>query len=163
MKSGLAPMSAGDVERIASELKVKPEEVTEMETRLTGQEIAFEADDDEDAYAPVNYLTDPGAEPSQALETREAALLGTAGLEAALGALDERSRRIVEARWLREKDSATLHELADEFGVSAERIRQIEAKAMQKMKAVLQAKAATPALPAPALNAPAPALNAPAR
>ncbi|MSQ55832.1 MAG: RNA polymerase sigma factor RpoH [Betaproteobacteria bacterium] len=153
MKSGLAPMGAGDVERIATELKVKPEEVVEMETRLTGQEIAFEADDDEDAYAPVSYLADPGAEPSEALEAREEARLETAGLETALGALDERSRRIVEARWLREKDAATLHELAEEFGVSAERIRQIEAKAMQKMKMVLQA----PALPAPAagLNAPA--------
>jgi RNA polymerase sigma-32 factor len=154
MKTGLQPMTPGDVDRIASELKVKPEEVVEMETRLTGQEVAFEADDDEDAYAPINYLADAGAEPSQVLEDGESAQLEANGLSTALAALDERSRRIVEARWLREKDSATLHELAEEFGVSAERIRQIEAKAMQKMKAVLQA---------PALPAAAPGLNAPAR
>jgi RNA polymerase sigma-32 factor len=149
LKSGLAPMSRDDVGRIAAELKVKPEEVMEMETRLAGQEIAFETDDDEDAYAPVNYLADADAEPSEALEAGESARLQAAGLETALDALDQRSRRIVEARWLREKDAATLHDLAGEFGVSAERIRQIEAKALQKMKTVMQARGAAPALPAP--------------
>jgi RNA polymerase sigma-32 factor len=148
MKTGLAPLSQGDVRRIAAELKVKPEEVVEMETRLAGREVAFEADDsDEESYAPVHYLaSDPEDEPSRVLETQEEERVGRAGLKAAIASLDARSRRIVEARWLREKDAATLHDLAAEFKVSAERIRQIEAKALEKMKKVMQS---APALPAP--------------
>ena len=136
MKSGLGPMTSQEVKRVASELRVKPEEVVEMETRLTGQEVAFEADhDDEEAYAAVHYLAaDRDAEPLAQLEAREAETGRAAGLEEALGSLDPRSRRIVEARWLREKDALTLHELGAEFKVSAERIRQIEAKALEKMK-----------------------------
>ena len=143
MKSGLAPLSPGEVERVASELRVKPEEVVEMETRLSGQEIAFEAEhDDEEAYAPVNYLAADGeAEPLRLLEAKESEALRASGLDAALKSLDERSRRIVEARWLREKDPATLHDLAAEFKVSAERIRQIEAKALEKMRKALPAPA----------------------
>jgi len=144
MKPGFATLSPGEVKRIASELKVKPEEVVEMETRLAGREMAFEApDDDEEVYAPAQYLADPDAEPSRLLEAEEEARVQSEGVARALATLDPRSRRIVEARWLKEKDTATLHDLAAEFGVSAERIRQIEAKAMQKMKQVL-------ALPAPA-------------
>jgi RNA polymerase sigma-32 factor len=145
MKKGFAPLTAAEVKRIASELKVKPEEVVEMETRLAGREIAFDAgdDDEEDVYAPAQYLADPDAEPSRQLEAEENERVQAEGVTRALGALDPRSRRIVEARWLKEKDTATLHDLAAEFGVSAERIRQIELKAMQKMKQVL-------ALPAPA-------------
>jgi len=153
MKSGLAPMTAKDVERIAGELRVKPEEVLEMETRLSGQEIAFEADqDDEDAYAPANYLAaDRDAEPLSQLEAKESEEGRAAGLEEALHSLDPRSRRIIETRWLREKDALTLHDLAAEFKVSAERIRQIEAKALGKMKKVMQAPArARLALPSPA-------------
>ena len=109
-----------------------------METRLGGRDITLEpADDDESTYAPIAYLADPAGEPSQVVEAKEAEMLRTKGLDAALAALDARSRRIIEARWLREKDAATLHELADEFKVSAERIRQIEVKALQKMKGVL--------------------------
>jgi RNA polymerase sigma-32 factor len=136
MKSSLAPLSRRDVNHIAAELRVKPEEVTEMETRLAGQEVAFEGDqDDEEAYAPVNYLAaDREAEPLQVLEAKESEELQSAGLASALTSLDPRSRRIIEARWLRERDTATLHDLAAEFNVSAERIRQIEVKAMQKMK-----------------------------
>ena len=143
MKKGLATMSAADVERVASELRVKPEEVTEMETRLSGQDITFEADsDDEEAtYAPVNYLADDEQEPFRVLEAEESERVKSAGLQKALETLDARSRRIVEARWLREKDSATLHELAAEFKVSAERIRQIEAKALDKMRKQLPAPA----------------------
>ena len=143
MKSGLAPLSPGEVERVASELRVKPEEVVEMETRLSGQEIAFEAEhDDEEVYAPVNYLAADGeAEPLRLLEAKESEALRASGLDAALKSLDERSRRIVEARWLREKDPATLHDLAAEFKVSAERIRQIEAKALEKMRKALPAPA----------------------
>ncbi len=136
MKSGLAPMTRQEVKRVASELRVKPEEVVEMETRLSGQEVTFEADqDDEEAYAPVHYLAaDRDAEPLAQLEAKESETGRAAGLEQALNSLDPRSRRIVEARWLREKDALTLHDLAAEFKVSAERIRQIEAKALEKMK-----------------------------
>jgi len=143
MKTGLAPLSQGDVKRIAAELKVKPEEVTEMETRLAGQEVTFEADqDDEEAYAPVHYLAaDSDAEPAQVLEAKQSEQQKSAGLESALTSLDPRSRRIIEARWLREKDAATLHDLAAEFNVSAERIRQIEVKALEKMRKALPAPA----------------------
>jgi RNA polymerase sigma-32 factor len=135
MKKGLAPMSSEDIHRVATELRVKPEEVAEMETRLAGQEIAFEADDDEDSYAPAQYLAaDSDAEPFKLLEAKESEQGQAVGLERALESLDARSRRIIEARWLREKDGATLHDLAAEFKVSAERIRQIETKAMEKMR-----------------------------
>jgi len=140
MKKDLGPMNAADVERVADELRVKPEEVVEMETRLSGQELAFEGDrEDEESYAPVHYLADEAAEPFRVLEAEETERVQSEGLQKALETLDARSRRIVEARWLREKDSATLHELAAEFKVSAERIRQIEAKALDKMRKLLPA------------------------
>jgi RNA polymerase sigma-32 factor len=152
MKKGLAPMTGDDVKRVAAELRVKPEEVREMETRLAGQEMAFDADEGEDeVYAPVHYLADNDAEPYQVLEHKESEEVAATGLARALSSLDERSRRIVEARWLREKDAATLHELAAEFKVSAERIRQIEAKALEKMRKSMGA-AGPRALPAPAAN-----------
>jgi len=141
MKKGLSTLSAADVERVASELRVKPEEVTEMETRLSGQDVAFEADsdDEEAAYAPVHYLAaDRDAEPLAQLEARESEAGRASGLERALETLDARSRRIIEARWLREKNQLTLHDLAAEFKVSAERIRQIEVKALEKMKKTIQ-------------------------
>jgi RNA polymerase sigma-32 factor len=141
MKKGLATMSAADVERVASELRVKPEEVTEMETRLSGQDITFEADsDDEEAtYAPVHYLAaDRDAEPLAQLEAKESEEGRVSGLAQALETLDARSRRIIETRWLREKNQLTLHDLAAEFKVSAERIRQIEVKALEKMKKTIQ-------------------------
>jgi RNA polymerase sigma-32 factor len=142
LKKGFAPMNRAEVKRIADALNVKPEEVVEMETRLAGREMAFEADDDDESYAPVHYLADPSAEPSEQLEAEEEERVRREGVAQALAALDPRSRRIVEARWLRESHPATLHDLADEFGVSAERIRQIEAKAMQKMRKLLPAPAA---------------------
>lgn len=152
MKRGLAPLTADEIAHIAATLKVKPEEVVEMETRLAGRDVAFEADDNDDetaAYAPVHYLAaDPEAEPSRVLEAEQDGNVDAEGLQRALAALDARSRRIVEARWLKEKDGATLHDLAAEFKVSAERIRQIETKAMAKMKSVLQAPAAPRLLPA---------------
>ncbi len=138
MKQGLGTMSSEDVGRMAKELKVKPEEVSEMEMRLAGQEMTFEADEDDEGYAPVNYLAaDVNAEPSKVLEAEESERLRTEGLAKALESLDPRSRRIVESRWLREKDALTLHDLAAEFKVSAERIRQIEAKALDKMRKVM--------------------------
>jgi len=152
MKKGLAPLTGDDVQRVAEELRVKPEEVREMEMRLAGQEMAFDADEgDDEVYAPVHYLEDNDTEPYQVLEQKESAEVAASGLANALSSLDERSRRIVEARWLREKDAATLHDLAAEFKVSAERIRQIEAKALEKMRKHM-GSAAPRALPAPAAN-----------
>ena len=138
MKRGLGTLSPADVGRMATELNVKPEEVSEMEMRLAGQEMTFEADDDDESYAPVNYLAaDANAEPSRVLEAEQTERLKSEGLDKALGSLDPRSRRIVESRWLQEKGGLTLHDLAAEFGVSAERIRQIEAKALEKMRKVI--------------------------
>jgi RNA polymerase sigma-32 factor len=138
MKQGLGTLSPEDVGRMAKELNVKPEEVSEMEMRLAGQEMTFEADEDDETYAPANYLAaDANAEPSRLLEAEESERLKTEGLAKALDSLDPRSRRIVETRWLREKDGLTLHDLADEFKVSAERIRQIEAKALDKMRRLI--------------------------
>jgi RNA polymerase sigma-32 factor len=140
MKKGLGPLSQEAVEDMAKQLRVKPAEVREMETRISGQDVALEAnDDDEDSYAPIAYLSDLDNEPSKLLEAEQAEQTGVKGLQTALASLDERSRRIIEARWLREKDPATLHDLAAEFKVSAERIRQVEVKAMQKMKGLLSA------------------------
>jgi len=141
LKKDLGPMSAAEVNHVAAELNVKPEEVVEMEMRLAGREMAFEADEDEDnSYAPAQYLAaDPGGEPAQRLEDDESERVRSEGVARALASLDARSRRIVESRWLKEKDTATLHDLAAEFGVSAERIRQIENKAMQKMRGMIEA------------------------
>jgi RNA polymerase sigma-32 factor len=136
MKKGLGTLGADEVQSVARELGVKPEEVIEMETRLGGRDMSLEpvGDDEAEQYAPIAYLAADEAEPDAMLEATQTARLRGEGLEKALAGLDARSRRIIEARWLAEKDSATLHDLATEFGVSAERIRQIETKAMEKMK-----------------------------
>ena len=143
MKSSSNTLQGDDVMAVAQHLGVKPEEVREMETRLSGQDVALEAgpDDDEERFAPIAYLADPHAEPSEVLAQRQYARLQDEGLHEALAMLDDRSRLIVQRRWLAEGDAATLHELAAEYGVSAERIRQIEAKAMQKMRNQLAALA----------------------
>ena len=139
MKPGSEALTPTQVADIAHQLSVKEEEVVEMETRLSGHDLAFESNnDDDDVFAPIAYLQDNRSEPSRVLESRARDHLQGAGLQAALSDLDERSRRIVEARWLSD-DPATLHDLAAEFGVSAERIRQIEAKALQKMRSALTA------------------------
>jgi len=139
MKPGLETLTHDQVNGMAAKLGVKPEEVVEMETRLTGQDIALEAgsDDDDERFAPIGYLTDTDAEPSRILEAEQWERVRGDGLTGALNSLDPRSRRIVEARWLNEKNPLTLHDLAAEFKVSAERIRQIEQKAMQKMRGEL--------------------------
>ncbi len=140
MKPSLAPLTQTEIGSMAKQLRVKPEEVAEMEMRLAGQEISLEpASDEDEPYAPIAYLADRSPEPSEIAEAKQNETLRARGLEAALASLDARSRRIIETRWLREKDSATLHELAAEFKVSAERIRQIEAKALAKMKGVIAA------------------------
>jgi len=141
LKQDTGTLNRDEVLAVAQQLGVKPEEVVEMETRLSGRDIQLEggADDDEDRFAPIAYLPDPHAEPSEVLERAQLARLQDEGLTEALASLDDRSRNIVKRRWLTEGDSATLHELAAEYGVSAERIRQIEAKAMQKMRGLLAA------------------------
>jgi RNA polymerase sigma-32 factor len=141
MKPGLNTLSSEEVKTMARTLGVKPEEVVEMETRLGGKDVALEPanDDSDENFAPIAYLADERGEPGQVLEHTEDEQQKSAGLSHAIASLDPRSRRIIEARWLREKDSATLHDLAQEFGVSAERIRQIEAKALVKMKGLMTA------------------------
>jgi RNA polymerase sigma-32 factor len=145
-KTGLHTFTPDEVESVARALNVKREEVVEMETRLSGGDIALEGqiDDGEEEFAPIAYLKDEHNEPTQVLEARQRDRLQSDGIVAALDKLDARSRRIVEARWLDESEegavgSATLHDLASEFGVSAERIRQIESAAMKKMKTALAA------------------------
>ena len=141
MKQGMGTLQPDEVAYIARELKVKPEEVLEMEARMGGHEISLEGNSDDDGdeiFSPIAYLQDPAHGPLDTLADEESAHLQSTGLSKALESLDERSRKIVEARWLREDQHATLHDLAEEFGVSAERIRQIEQKAMQKMKGVLR-------------------------
>lgn len=140
MKSALDTMNPAEINAIAKQLGVKAEEVVEMETRFNGRDISLEplSEDDDETFSPIAYLTD-GSEPPQLLEAEQTSRLRGEGLEQALASLDARSRRIIEARWLREKDTATLHDLADEWGVSAERIRQIEVKAMQKMRGAMVA------------------------
>jgi len=142
MKTVLDTMNPEEVDAMAKQLGVKAEDVVEMETRFNGRDISLEplSEDDDDTFSPIAYLTD-GSEPPQLLEAEQTSRLRGEGLEQALSGLDARSRRIIEARWLREKDTATLHDLADEWGVSAERIRQIEAKAMQKMRETMVATA----------------------
>ncbi|MDD2929168.1 MAG: RNA polymerase sigma factor RpoH [Sideroxydans sp.] len=141
LKKGLEPLRPQQVSEIAQQLNVSEHDVVEMEARFAGHELSLDplsGNDEDESYAPVQYLADDEAhEPSVILETSEREHLQSTGLASALSALDERSRRIVEARWLKEDGGATLHELADEFGVSAERIRQIEQKAFSKMGGLL--------------------------
>ncbi len=139
MKRGDGAMSPEDVSAVARELNVKESDVREMEMRLGAQEVALDplSEGDEDSYGPIDYLADPHEEPSVLLENRQLEALQGGGLEAALAQLDPRSRRIIEARWLSEDGGSTLHELAAEFGVSAERIRQIEQKAMKTLRAAM--------------------------
>jgi RNA polymerase sigma-32 factor len=141
MKKDTGTLNPDEVNRVALQLGVKPEEVVEMETRLGGRDIPLEneSDDEDERFAPIAYLPDPHAEPSEVLERAQSARLQDEGLHDALASLDDRSRSIVQRRWLTEESGPTLHELAAEYGVSAERIRQIEAKAMQKMRGLLAA------------------------
>lgn len=143
MRQGLDTLRPKEVSRIAKELNVSERDVVEMEARFGNHEMSLEpeiGDDDEHNYAPISYLAaDVEHEPDQILERKELETLETSGLKRALDSLDERSRRIIEARWLNSDESATLHDLAAEFNVSAERIRQIEQKAMGKMQLALTA------------------------
>ena len=140
-------LTPAEVNRMARELNVKPEEVIEMETRLSGGDVALEpqGDDEDEAFAPIAYLADDRDEPTRHIEARQRDWMAGDGIAHALEALDARSRRIVEERWLKVNDDAsggmTLHELAAEYGVSAERIRQIEVAAMKKMRKAIETAA----------------------
>ena len=139
MKKRSAALTHAEANDIAQTLGVKPEEVLEMETRLSGQDISLDPTpvDDEAPTSPIAWLADDAEDPSQVLEREQVEARRSDGLKSALGKLDARSRRIIEARWLRENDPATLQQLADEYGVSAERIRQIESKALKSMRGAM--------------------------
>jgi len=137
-------LNPDQVNQVADSLHVKPEEVLEMEARMAGGDVVLDpnpGDDGEDAFGPISYLTDVRHEPTAVMEAHQRDVLSSDGLAMALEGLDARSRRIVEERWLKVNDDGsggmTLLELAAEYGVSAERIRQIEVAAMKKMKASL--------------------------
>jgi RNA polymerase sigma-32 factor len=140
MKGGMGALTRKEADSIARELGVKTEEVLEMEMRLGGSDVALDpAPGDEESVTPIAYLTDSEDEPVRILERAETARNRSVGLQRAMAKLDDRSRRIIEARWLKEEDPATLQELADEYGVSAERIRQIESKAIKTMRGQMAA------------------------
>jgi RNA polymerase sigma-32 factor len=141
-------LTDAQIDVMARELNVKREEVIEMETRMSGGDVMLDpgpGDDGEESFGPIAYLADASHEPTAVLEGQQRDSMATDGIAAALEQLDPRSRRIVEERWLKVNDDGsggmTLHELAAEYGVSAERIRQIEAAAMKKMKKALAAYA----------------------
>jgi RNA polymerase sigma-32 factor len=144
-QSHRSTLTPTQVDSVAKKLSVKPEEVLEMETRMAGGDVALEPqnDDGEESYAPIAYLADDASEPTRVLEARRRDQMAGDGVLRALDALDARSRRIVEERWLKVNDDSsggmTLHQLAAEYGVSAERIRQIEVAAMKKMRKALEA------------------------
>jgi RNA polymerase sigma-32 factor len=136
MKASPAALTPTEITQVAQTLNVKESDVIEMEQRFQGGDVALEPspDDGDEAVSPIAFLADAAEGPSDFHEREQTEHLKAQGLARALQGLDERSRRIIKARWLAEADPRTLHQLADEFGVSAERIRQIEAKALQKMK-----------------------------
>ena len=141
LKQSLNSLTYEQADTMARELNVSRKDVLEMETRMSGHDVPIDptVDDGEEGYSPLAYLASPDENPAQLLEREQTERLRHTGLVAALENLDERSRHIIKARWLTEGEAATLHELAAEYGVSAERIRQIEARALQKMRDVIPA------------------------
>lgn len=139
MRKSMSALSPEEAQSIADDLGVKMNEVLEMEQRMTGNDIALMAEDngDDESYAPIDWLADEQNEPMHQIAQKAQHLMQTEGLQNALAQLDERSRHIVESRWLQDDGGLTLHDLAEQYGVSAERIRQIEAKAIQKMRGFL--------------------------
>jgi len=140
LKKTLQPLKSDEINSIAKELNVKPEDVREMEYRFNGNEISLDygsEESEDDIFRPIAYLKDETPEPSEQMEIDESEGNSLSSLSKALSSLDERSRLIVEERWLKDKDASTLHELADKLGVSAERIRQIEQAAMKKIKLLM--------------------------
>jgi len=140
MKGNNSHLDQATTESIAAQLNVSEADVREMNMRLTGRDVALDPGpdvSDEDSFAPIDYLADATMEPTAVLEGRDQDRLQSEGLQNALAQLDERSRHIVQARWLADDSGATLQELADEYGVSAERVRQIEAKALKSLRSYL--------------------------
>jgi RNA polymerase sigma-32 factor len=140
LKKTLQPLKSDEINSIAKELNVKPEDVREMEYRFNGNEISLDygsEESEDDVFRPIAYLKDETPEPSEQMEIDQSEGNSLSSLSKALASLDERSRLIVEERWLKDKDASTLHELADKLGVSAERIRQIEQAAMKKIKLLM--------------------------
>lgn len=141
-KKQLQWLSADEAQAVAEDLGVDVKDVMEMEMRLSAHDTAFDApdddDDDKNAYAPALYLQDRGADPAEQVENQATEVDNSTRLGKAVQTLDQRSRDILQRRWLADK-KATLHELADEYGVSAERIRQLEKNAMSKLRAVMEA------------------------
>ncbi len=139
MKKNLGWLSEDETHAVARDLGVEPREVREMEQRLAARDLSFDptpADEDEGVYSPAAYLPADGADPAVAVEQAEWDDAASDSLTLALERLDDRSRRIIETRWLAE-DKLTLHDLADEFGVSAERVRQIETQAIRKLRSFM--------------------------
>ena len=141
LKQSLNALTFEQADAMARELNVTRKDVLEMETRMSGHDVSIDptVDDGEESYGPLAYLASPDENPAQLFEREQTEHLRHKGLATALENLDERSRQIIKARWLADGESSTLHELAAEYGVSAERIRQIEARALQKMRAVIPA------------------------
>ncbi|HQT69683.1 MAG TPA: RNA polymerase sigma factor RpoH [Thiobacillus sp.] len=141
LKQSLNSMTLQEADAMARELNVSRKDVLEMETRMSGHDVSIDPtfDDGEEGYSPLAYLASPDENPAQLLEREQTERLRHTSLIAALENLDDRSRHIIKARWLTEGEVATLHELAAQYGISAERIRQIEARALQKMRMVIPA------------------------
>jgi len=140
LKKNLTWLSGEETRAVARDLGVTPAEVTEMEKRLAARDMSFDpapdADDEETAFSPAAFLPAPAADPAESVEAEEWESDSSDRLHQALGRLDDRSRDILEQRWIGE-DKATLHELADKYGVSAERIRQIESNALTKLRTLM--------------------------
>jgi RNA polymerase sigma-32 factor len=140
MKKTLQPLKQDEIKEIAKELNVKEADVKEMEYRFNGNEIALDyqdEDNDDEIFRPISYLKDENADPLKQLISKESESNSISALTNAIKSIDERSRYVLESRWLNEEKSKTLHELADELGVSAERIRQIEQNALKKLKSLM--------------------------
>jgi RNA polymerase sigma-32 factor len=143
LRKTLKPLKSDEITSIASELNVKEDEVREMEYRLNGQEIAIDYTDDDnedEQFRPISYLQDDGADPLEQLESSQDEVNASSNLKDALNQLDDRSRSIIESRWLKEDKTKTLHDLAEEFDISAERVRQIEQNALSKIKLLMSPK-----------------------
>ena len=142
MRSGEHALTQAEAKRIAKELNVKPEEVFEMNMRLSGRDIAMDGtpdDSESESTSPASYLqADENVDPARIIEAQETGRVQSEGLKRALTLLDDRSRDIITRRWLAEDQEETLQVLADKYGVSAERIRQIEVKAMKQMRKVIE-------------------------
>ena len=140
MKKTLQPLKQEEIKEIAKELNVKESDVKQMEYRFNGNEIALnyqDEDNEDEVFRPISYLQDENADPVKQLISKESESNNLSALSNAIKSIDERSRYVLESRWLNEDKSKTLHELADELGVSAERIRQIEQNALKKLKSLM--------------------------